>query len=148
MSEFCISIMLMACFFFSTTAIVSISPHSLLCSAYAKLSFPVPHTHRSIDQSVSPRACIMSDVQSSHLTFRPATSINISGYVCHWVLLSFSQQSAHPSVRQSSVHRSTNQSIMLSSPRFPIDPSVTHSIDPCITQATVKSKTNNNLHLA
>ena len=103
-----------------------------------------------IGQSISPsvRACTMSHDQAIQLTFRPAPSITISGYVCPWVLLSISQPSAHPSVRQPSFHRPTNQSILPSSPRFPIDPSVTHSIDPCITQATVKSKTNSNLHLA
>ena len=66
--EFFISISLMACVFLSTTAILSIRSHSLLCSAYAMvLSVPRPPIHRSIDQSVSSLYFVQRSAHSSGL---------------------------------------------------------------------------------
>jgi hypothetical protein len=84
MPEFCISIMLMACVFLCTNAIMSIRTRSLLCSEHANLFVsPLSPMHRSLDQSVSPSvACTLSEDQSNHLNFSPPPSISRSDYLC------------------------------------------------------------------
>lgn len=107
MPEVCISIRVVACFFLRTTAILSIRPHSLLCSVYGNPFVSPSPSHPLVSWSVgqSPVYCqtISPFIWPSVPSNKPIRlSLSLSSP-------SIGQPSVHPSVRQSSVHQSTSR---------------------------------------